>query len=232
MDYFHVPHADKDQAKALGARFSVDLKLWYAPTAPVSERLATRWARAIPPEPVEVFPGEDRDFGGDVRLAVAMTPSTCRNTGVESCVSREDWKRIRLGVVNCAHRHCEICRQPPAPEIKVYLDVQERYTFEDGRQVLKRLVCACSHCALFSQFGWAMALGQEAAARHHLLTVNGWTGSQLEDHLRQAYAAWAERSRQDWELDLSIVEAAGIVVRLPSLEERRQRGVDLNRLQQ
>lgn len=237
MDYFTIPHADKDQAKALGARWSNELKLWYAADPVVSERLSSRWSKTTPPQPVEDFPGEDRAWGcgvagGDVRLAVDMIPASCLNTGVASCVSKEDWKRITLGVLARAHRHCEVCRDPGEPKEGNYLQVQERWAYEDGTQALKRLVCVCSRCHLASQFGRAVAQGHESAVRQRLLDINGWTGSQLETHLREAYAAWSRRSSQAWALDLSIIEAAGISVHLPTPEERRKRGVDLTTLRQ
>ena len=232
MDYFLVPHADKDQAKALGARWSTDFKLWYAADPRVAERMSAHWARTTPPQPVDVFPGEDRAWGNQVRLAVDMIPATCRNTGVKTCVSKDDWKRIQLGVLGRAHRHCEVCRQPADPQRKIVLEVQERWAYESGVQVLKRLVCECTRCTLASQYGRALAYGHEPDTRKYLMEINGWTGTELEAHLREAYALWSQRSTQAWALDLSIVEAAGIRVHLPTPEQRRQLGVDLSALRQ
>lgn len=41
--FFKVPFDDKDDAKALGARFDGTRRLWYAPDAAVKEALAFRW---------------------------------------------------------------------------------------------------------------------------------------------------------------------------------------------
>jgi putative DNA primase/helicase len=41
--FFQVPFDDKDDAKALGARFDGTAKKWYAPDAAVKEALASRW---------------------------------------------------------------------------------------------------------------------------------------------------------------------------------------------
>ena len=56
--WLDVPFAEKDQAKALGARWSAAAKRWYSPAE--SSDLA-RWA-ALPEIP-ELLPGEDRSFG-------------------------------------------------------------------------------------------------------------------------------------------------------------------------
>lgn len=47
--YLVVPFADKDEARALGARWDGDKKKWYAPTGDVFEK-TKRWAQA-PPTP-------------------------------------------------------------------------------------------------------------------------------------------------------------------------------------
>ena len=41
--YFKVPFDEKDDAKALGARFDGDQRLWYAPDDYIREALAARW---------------------------------------------------------------------------------------------------------------------------------------------------------------------------------------------
>lgn len=229
--YFHIPHVDKDQAKALGARWSPEHELWYAPSDPVKQRLAERWHEALPPTPMEEFPGEDRAFGDEhARLAVDMVPSTCRGTNARSSVSAEDWKRISLGVKQRAHRHCEACRCPADPPKRVFLEVHERYDYVDGVQVLRRLVCLCSRCQLATEFGRSIVEGLELEARDHLMAINGWTPIELETHLRAAYARWSTRSRQQWALDLSILTHAGIAIHQPSQEERRRHGVDLTTL--
>ena len=228
--YFQIPHADKDHAKALGARWSTDLELWYAATDIVAGRLAERWKPATPPAPLDTFPGEDRAFGNATRLYVDMIPSSCWLTNVRSSVSADDWKRISLGVKQRAHRHCEACHAPADGANKVYLEAHERFAYVDGVQVLRRLVCLCTRCHGATHFGHATARGLEQEARTHLMAVNGWNGAELEAHIRSAFAVWSERSRQQWGLDLSILTAAGVQVQLPTGDERRRQGVDLSAL--
>ncbi|RZI84721.1 MAG: DNA primase [Rubrivivax sp.] len=228
--YFQIPHADKDQAKALGARWSTELELWYAATDIVAGRLAERWKQATPPTPLDTFPGEDRAFGQATRLYVDMIPSSCWLTNVRSSVSADDWKQISLGVKQRAHRHCEVCHAPADTANKVYLEAHERFEYVNGVQVLRRLVCLCSTCHGATHFGHATAKGQEQEARAHLMHINGWNSAELEAHIRSAYALWSSRSCQQWGLDLSILMAAGVQVRLPSQDERLRQGVDLSAL--
>lgn len=57
--YLDVPYAEKDAAKALGARWDPTARRWYDPRPP-SPGL-DRWTAR--PEVPELLPGEDRTFG-------------------------------------------------------------------------------------------------------------------------------------------------------------------------
>lgn len=228
--YFKIPHDEKEAAKALGARWSQDLELWFAPDVPVGvdAALAARWPRTNPQPPIDTFPGEDRTFGALPRLGLDLIPSTCWFTNVRSCVARDDWKRIALGVKARAGRKCELCGNAPNATHKIFLEPHERFAYEQGTQVLRRLVCVCSRCHLSLHFGHARATGQEDAARDHLMAVNGWDKQLVDQHIDEAFALWAQRSRQEWALDLSVIQATGLPVRLPTAEQRLTRGVHLD----
>ena len=227
--YFKIPHDDKEAAKQLGARWNADYELWYAPDVPVGVdgALAARWQRTEPAIPIDTFPGEDRTFGGST-LGLDLIPSTCWFTNVRSCVAQADWKRIAMGVRKRANKHCELCGSTAVPAEKIYLDAHERFEYVDGVQVLRRLLCACSKCHLVLHFGHARATGQEDVAREHMAKVNGWDDAQVETAINGAFAEWAGRSRSNWVLDLSIIEATGVVVRLPTVQQRESKGVNLD----
>lgn len=220
--YFHLPYADKEQAKGLGARYDHDHKLWYAPDPTTEQRMAEHWKR-LP----QVFPGEDRTWGSTPRLSVDLIPSTCWHTNVRSSVSSDDWKRIADGVKARAGFQCEVCAAKADPAAQVFLEAHELFEFDNGVQRLKRLTCICPACHQAIHFGRSVATGHETVARAHLMKVNAWSAWELEQHLRQAYAVWSQRSRQAWSLDLSIIEAIGVLVKLPTPEERKRQGVEL-----
>ena len=227
--YFRISHDDKDAAKALGARWSPEVELWYAPDVPdVAEALAARWPRTEPLLPIDTFPGEDRSFGVDPPLSLDLIPSTCWFTNVRSCVSRDDWKRIAMGVKRRANKVCELCGTKADPAQKLYLDAHERFEYVDGVQILRRLVCACTRCHLSLHYGHARATGQEDDAREWLAHVNQWDKAQVDAAVDAAFAVWAQRSRQEWTLDLSIIESAAVVVRLPTQPQRLAKGIHLD----
>ena len=87
--WLDVPFGEKDEAKALGARWDPDARRWYAPRPGIAE--LERWA-ALPDVP-DLLPGEDRSFGAG--LFVDLVPRSCWFTNVRSCVSDRDWERLR-----------------------------------------------------------------------------------------------------------------------------------------
>lgn len=53
--YFRIPYADKEQAKALGARWDADRKLWYGlNTNPKLSEIGRRWRPVDAPKPKKV----------------------------------------------------------------------------------------------------------------------------------------------------------------------------------
>ena len=194
--WLDVPFAEKEAAKAAGARWDPAARLWYA-SAP-SEQVR-RWIRV--PDPL---PGEDRQFGAG--LFVDLIPQSCWFTNVRSCVAPADWHRLRKMVYRRAGQQCEICGS------KVRLEAHERWAFDNatGTQRLVRLICLCRACHAATHFGLAQLQGRGEQARAHLMTVNSWTASQADDHIGAAFMLWRHRSRFAWELDLSILTLAGI----------------------
>jgi hypothetical protein len=141
--YFRIPFNDKNAAKALSARWSKEHELWYADHPDVAIALDASWTQTQPLIPSEVFPGEDRQFGEHPKLAVDLIPSTCQLINVRSCVSKDDWKRISLGVKRRAGKTCELFGTAEDPTSGVFLEPHERFSYDEEFQTLRRLVCIC-----------------------------------------------------------------------------------------
>lgn len=209
--YLDVPYGDKDAAKAAGARWDPTARRWFDPRPPTSG--LQRWAAR--PEVPEVLPGEDRSFGSG--LFVDLVPSSCWFTNVRSCVSQQDWERLRRPVLRRAGHRCEICGAPEDRARQQWLDVHERWHYEDrsGVQTLRRLLTVCKPCHLATHFGFAQVKGREDEARAQLAAVTRQSRAQIADHVEHAFAVWDRRSRRVWELDLRILTGVGITVRPP-----------------
>lgn len=215
--YLDVPFAEKDQAKALGARWDPQARRWYDPQPP-SPGL-NRWA-ALPDVP-DLLPGEDRGFGSG--LFVDLIPSTCWFTNVRTCVSQKDWERLRRMITRRAGRTCEACGAGEGRAVRRWLEAHERWAYDErtGVQALRRLICLCSSCHLVTHFGHANVTGRTEEAFAHLCSVTGMDQHQAWAHVRAAEELWIARSRRVWELDLSVLTDAGVTLAKPGLAADR-----------
>lgn len=203
--WLDVPFAEKDDAKAHGARWDPSARRWYAPRPGIAA--LGRWA-AKPALP-HLLPGEDRNFGSG--LFIDLVPNSCWFTNVRSCAAG-DWDRIRRMVYDRAGQRCEACGAAPDPSRGSLLEAHERWAYDPARHVqsLRRLVCLCSACHEVTHIGLATIRGNYDRAVRHLRAVNHWTAEQADQHEAAAWEVWERRSACDWTLDLSVLTAAGI----------------------
>jgi hypothetical protein len=220
--YLDVPYAEKDGAKALGARWDPEARRWYDPR-PLSAGLERWVARGEVPE---LLPGEDRGFGAG--LFVDLVPRSCWFTNVRSCVTPGDWERLRRPVLRRAGHRCEACGKGENRGLRRWLEVHERWHYDDatGVQALRRLICLCSPCHLVTHFGYANVTSRTDEALAHLRGVTGMSQPQAWAHVRHAEQVWITRSARMWELDLTMLMGAGIALRRPEAGEQRAATAD------
>jgi hypothetical protein len=217
--WLSVPYAEKDAAKAAGARWDQQSRRWFAvrPGIPALQQ----WAE-IAPVP-ELLPGEDRSFGSG--LFVDLVPSSCWFTNVRSCVDTRDWDRLRTMVYTRAGNRCEACGATRNTQASTYLEAHERWQYDDTNSIqhLRRLVCLCTPCHTATHYGLAGLQGKADEASTHLRTVCGWSNIGAHRHIAQAFDLWKVRSRRLWTLDLSILTSADIRLKTSPAPETRSR---------
>ncbi|WP_414989805.1 DUF5710 domain-containing protein [Aeromicrobium sp.] len=215
--WLDVPYGEKDAAKSLGARWDPVAKRWYAPRPGMAS--LQRWAPL--PEAPDLLPGEDRSFGSG--LFVDLVPSSCWFTNVRSCVSQEDWERLRRMITRRAGQRCEACGAPENRGFRRWLEGHERWHYdnESRTQSLKRLVCLCTDCHSAAHFGLAELKGKRDEALEHLIAVTGMTRVQALAHVDEAFSLWRQRSRHIWSLDLSMLTEAGVTLKEPPNAQQR-----------
>ena len=209
--WLDVPYSEKDEAKAHGARWDPAAKRWYAPQ-PNTHSLH-RWA-ALPDLPT-LLPGEDRAAGDG--LFVDLVPASCWFTNVRSCVTQRDWERLRRMILGRAGHRCEVCGRGEDRAVRRWLEVHERWSYDDvgGVQALRRLICLCTDCHSTTHFGLAQLKGTDSAALAHLCAVTGMSMRQALAHVDDAFALWRARSLRSWSLDLAPLTTAGVTLAQP-----------------
>ena len=209
--WLDVPFADKDEAKRLGARWDQSARRWYAPRPGIAA--LARWA-ARPALP-DLLPGEDRSFGSG--LFVDMIPASCWFTSARTGIAPVDWDRTRRMVYERAGNRCEACKRAANPQAGVRMECHERWLFDDARgvQALRRLICLCGACHGATHWGLAQIQGRSSEALNHLMMVRGFSLERAAVHVGEAFALWEQRSARAWDLDLSILTAAGVALARP-----------------
>ncbi|GAA3609804.1 hypothetical protein GCM10022223_27350 [Kineosporia mesophila] len=215
--WLDVPFEEKDQAKAAGARWDAASRRWYSPQT--KAQALERWS-SLPDLP-DLLPGEDRTLGRG--LFIDMVPSTCWFTNVRSCVSPRDWERIRRMVTARAGQRCETCGATEDRALRRWLEVHERWAYDDATQVQKlgRLICLCTDCHATTHYGLAGIRGRAGAARSHLQKVTGLSVSDVSILIEVATEDYYRRSSHPWTLDLSILTETGVTVAPPPEAEDR-----------
>ena len=191
-------------AKAAGARWDAAERRWYAPQ-PGMPGLA-RWAP---------LPGPAARRGPRVRPGPVRRPDPADVVVRQRPVARS----IRGTGTGCA-AWCTAgpgtAARPAAPRqagtVAYVLDAHERFTYDipSGIQRLVRLVCLCHWCHTATHIGMACVRGVRDEAIAHLMTVTGMSPAQAGEHIDEAFARWERRSSVSWQVDLSLITAAGI----------------------
>lgn len=194
-----VPYEEKDEAKALGARWRPTLKAWVVPEGADPSPLA-RW---LPDAPRRALPGKG--------LWPDLVPETSWWSNARSALSAADWGRVKAAVSARAGGRCEICggRGDRWP-----VECHEVWSYDDalGVQRLERCEALCPRCHEVRHFGLARVKGRHREALAWLAGVNGWSEAEALASVDASFRVWERRSASPWELDLSwLASEFGIV---------------------
>lgn len=209
--YLSVPFHEKDQAKALGARWDTQEKKWYAPKD--EKVLIERWP--LKP-PITQIVGENRFFAGNT-LFVDLVPRTCWFTNVRYCIDELDWARLRDYLKNRTDNTCECCKA------KGEIEAHERWSFNAAKKIqkLERIVALCPACHEVTHMGLAQVRGRGDIAKAHLMRVTKMNARAADQHIDRAFELWGERNKIQWQLDLSIITNSGITLKPPPAPQTR-----------
>lgn len=209
--FLAVPFSEKDEAKALGAKWDGDIKKWYIPHKEVKNReiLLERWS--INEEPV-ILIGEDRTFGGN-ELFVDMIPNTSWGSNVRDLIHSTDWDRVRNHIYNRVNHICECCNNN-TKETMTRLDAHERWSYDNKTKIQKlvRIVALCKFCHQTTHYGLAGIQGKIDEVETHLKNVRLFTKNECRQHITNACKLFKERCKIKWEIDITLITSNGIKI--------------------
>lgn len=207
ITFLHVPFAEKDKAKSLGARWSATDKKWFVP-AGVALKPFSQWLKA--PATIEKKTLDTSRWvkvpEHSPKLYVDLVPKTGWYSNLRSELATHEWDLIRHTAYKLAGNKCEICGESGFAQGKSHaVECHERWTYDNTTltQTLAGVQALCPNCHTATHMGLANIRGQSQEATVHLATVNGWSAHETNEHVQNAFADWIERSEKKWRLDMS-----------------------------
>jgi hypothetical protein len=204
--YLNVPHADKEAAKKLGARWDAETKGWWIPSTYEREEFL-KW-----------LPRMYRPGVKPPHLTCEMVPVSTWYQNLRDWLPKEEWDRIRKSVYQQAGNRCQVCggRGPKWP-----VECNEQWQYLSDRNL--RLTALCPLCHSVKHIGLANIRGRLAESVAQLGFVNGWNEAACNTHLAQAQSDADIRNNIVWSFDLTNLknyDVASLEIDLALHEER------------
>ncbi|WP_094603386.1 hypothetical protein SPSIL_014220 [Sporomusa silvacetica DSM 10669] len=213
MLFLDVPFQEKDEAKALGAKWNAEKKKWYVPDE-IDDKLFAKWTdfksiknnsfdrRKLQLENILRKIEENKKFLNAKKkmIVIELVPKTAWCSNLRSELTREEWEQIREKTFKAAGYVCEICG---ARKTGNFLECHERWEYDSRYRVQKliKTVSLCSDCHESTHMGLANKNGRYQEARAHLTKVNNWDIATADEHFDKAGDEWIKRNKINWKLD-------------------------------
>jgi predicted restriction endonuclease len=143
------------------------------------------------------------------KLLIELVPATMWEDNLRSRFSRSRWDQIRKAVYHRANHVCEVCGESGKDQGRDRaVECHEIWGFNDGKhtQTLIGLIALCPRCHQVKHAGRTIhldAVNGFSLVLQRLMKVNGWDTTEATQHIHSSFALWHQRSRFDWEIDLS-----------------------------
>ena len=162
-------------------------------------------------------------MGTNKLLTVELVPKTCWWSSVRTTVKKEEWDKIRFISYEAAGHKCEICGDTGKNQgYKHNVECHEIWEYDDENKIQKLigLISLCPTCHQVKHIGRAIAIGKHQEAYNQLAKVNKWTKQQVEQHILESFEIHRERSKYEWDLDISILTEEPYEIKLKNTKKR------------
>jgi hypothetical protein len=157
------------------------------------------------------------------QLLIELVPKTCHFSNARTMVPTKDWDKIRRLSYASANNKCEICGDSGKNQgFKHAVECHEIWEYNDENHIQKLigLISLCPYCHLTKHIGRAIAMGKEKICHVQMAKVNKWTQQQIREHILTSFEQHKERSKYQWELDITILEKEPYNIKLKDFDKR------------
>jgi hypothetical protein len=144
-----------------------------------------------------------------MKLTIELVPFTAWNQSLYNLLPRNEWYSIKNKVFAQEGHRCYICGNSAGT-----LSLHEFWNYDENTHVQKLIEFhhLCNLCHKIKHIGfWChtwdgqVKLRQEGYSRDdlikHFCKVNGCSTKEFEQHEKEAFRMWNERSQHDWTQD-------------------------------
>lgn len=157
------------------------------------------------------------------KLTIELVPSTCHFSNVRTTISSKEWDKVRFISYAAANNKCQICGDTGKNQgYNHNVECHEIWHYDDVNHVQKLvgLVSLCPTCHQVKHMGRAIAIGKQDVCYAQLAKVNNWTQADIDEHVFQSFEVYKERSKYEWELDISLLEEEPYELKLKKFTKR------------
>jgi hypothetical protein len=135
-----------------------------------------------------------------MKLQFELVPDSCWYSNLRSLLTPEQWDHVRKKAYARAGGKCMICGAPTTR-----LEAHEQWAYDDvtHTQSLQNVIAVCRACHECIHIGRTQLMGREREASEHFMKVNACNYAAYRKALGEANALHRERSRVEWQLDIS-----------------------------
>lgn len=157
------------------------------------------------------------------KLTIELVPATCHFSNVRTTIKPKEWDKVRFISYEEAGHKCQICGDTGKNQgYNHNVECHEIWHYDDDNHVQKLvgLVSLCPICHQVKHIGRSIAIGKQEACYAQLRKVNKWTQAQVDEHVKQSFELYKERSKYEWELDISILEEEPYEIKVKKFKKR------------
>ncbi len=139
-----------------------------------------------------------------LKLTIELVPSSSWNQNLRSLLKPIMWEKLRKSIYKKNNYKCAICNSGGR------LHAHEVWEYDDKNhtQKLKSLIAVCSKCHAVKHIGLAGIQASKGKLNYenlvkYFMKVNNCDRITFEKHQKETFKKFEERSRYEWELDLS-----------------------------
>jgi len=138
----------------------------------------------------------------NLKLRIELVPSTSFFDNLRNNVSRKEWDIIRKESYLKSNEKCAICG------VKGRLNCHEIWDYDDINHIQKLVgfTALCTNCHNIKHIGLAKMQADQGRfdfnkVIDHFCKVNNCTKKTYQDHHKESFDEWHERSKHDWKIE-------------------------------